>query len=702
MTRRWNQKQVIDEAAKELWSDGITSFRDDVIRWANEVQDDLVANLPVDEYLFKLKKALPVSREDICLSIDKPTAPTAAITQTTETINYNSTTSSNFTSSSLTSFDSTSVTLAVDTDGPAQETFYASYASDEDGIRGDGTLTGTISNGSVTGGKAILNAGGDIVYTGTSKINHRKGTIRMKYTPNYSGNPGALQAFFDFAENNAVNRDRFTVSQQTNGQIRAFYFDTAGSSQGTNDFGAWSPTAGTEYEIEISWDFTPSSEAVRVFIDGTQLGSTDNKVLTTADDITAVGHFKIGDSNSDFDIDDLQVFNEVQHTADFTGEVPRTIPVYASTDQTVSEDTGRSVGELSGFTAVTSEPTGTSVLFNLDVGGTKKWWNGSAWANSDGTSSQSNTAAVINTNAESLIDSAATIKVNAVLTNSSASDRPSLTSVTLSDKGDLVTGTEYKAYISYVVWDDNLKKYMEGEINGGSTAVTADLDNQSISLTGIPVFEEAGTNSPTNIYRRIYLAAKASGESDFAEPFYVADIEDNTTTTYTISTAPTSVVTPVSDTELDKISDKHMYFPSTNVWLRREDLNKITRFDTGGSDSTSPDFFDFLGYDRIFLYPKLSSAATVAQRTLIYWVHRRPHEFFYDVDRLVDMPITAKKALIQGIIAKGYKYRQRADWVSHHNLYEEYKNELKKRFQRKRGRFSPIRDTEGDVFGHEV
>lgn len=282
-------------------------------------------------------------------------------------------------------------------------------------------------------------------------------------------------------------------------------------------------------------------------------------------------------------------------------------------------------------------------------------------------------------------------------------EKPSATSASLASGGSLTDGSTYKCCVTYVYYDDDGENYVESEQSDYSSELTADASNKTIDVT-LPTLTEDTTVTPTDIRRRVYLATKASGESSFSEPFFVSEIADNTTTSTSITAETTSTITPPSDSELDQISETHMQFPSSskNKYLTKRNQNDLIRF--GGTDSTttSPDSFDFVGTDRIFLFPKLSSSATTAQRTLKYYIYRRPKEVFYDVDREIDMPITLKKALVQGVIWKAYEYSDRAGFDTQLNNYEQYKRRALQKLTRQKGRPTSVRDVEGDCNGFEV
>lgn len=282
-------------------------------------------------------------------------------------------------------------------------------------------------------------------------------------------------------------------------------------------------------------------------------------------------------------------------------------------------------------------------------------------------------------------------------------DIPDAPTVAISSGGSLTNGSTYKVYVTFKIFNpDGTVQYIESEPSVASSAVAADASNATIDVSAIPTYPGDTSVEPASIYREIYVATLASGGSAYGEPFYHGEIADNTTTTYSITSEPASTRTPPSASEVDQLSSEHPVFLSSNKYLVREDANKLRRIDSDSYTTAAPTHFDFIGLDKIFLYGKLSSGATTAQRTLSYYVLRRPHEFFYDVDLPVDLPIQAKKALISGVIYKGWRFNDRDGWVSQKNIYEQEKQNLIDRLTRQRGAPGSIRDVNGDTWGYEV
>ena len=278
---------------------------------------------------------------------------------------------------------------------------------------------------------------------------------------------------------------------------------------------------------------------------------------------------------------------------------------------------------------------------------------------------------------------------------------PAALTAVIAAGGSLTAGSSYKVYSTFVIYDDDTRKYIESEKSPASAASAATGANLQINCTAIPTYSGDTTPKPTTIYRRIYVSELATGETEYAEPFFYSEITDNTSTTLSITAEPTSTITPPSSSELDQISSDYPYFYGGNR-LQKADANQFRRLSVLGGDSTSPRDYDLIGNNRIQLFPKLSSSASTAQRTLIYRIYRRPHEIFYDATRDIDLPIQAKQALALGVLWKGYDFRDRDGKESKQINYDKAKEEFRRKFRRQVGPPSGIIDTMGDTEGFEI
>src|SRR3990167_888374 len=157
-----------------------------------------------------------------------------------------------------------------------------------------GTVTGTATGGAtVSSGKLNL-IFDDVRYVSydadLNADSQQTGCIRFKLTPNYSGTPSTQKTFFGISQafsnlNNLIQLNQLI----TTGNLAVAFYDSTGVAMSSADLGNWSPTSGTEYEFELNYDFT--SGATRLFIDGTQKGST---ITSTGTRSSSIADLRIG------------------------------------------------------------------------------------------------------------------------------------------------------------------------------------------------------------------------------------------------------------------------------------------------------------------------------------------------------------------------------------------------------------------------
>ena len=245
-------------------------------------------------------------------------------------------------------------------------TFFANYDTDINGNYGDGVLTGTAFGGaSVSGGKLVLDQSDVryVDYAGVGNIDGmiQTGCIRFKVTPNYTGSPAGDRTMITVSQA-AGNANNFIfIRHSSDGQFRIYVYDNIAAPIFIGVLGAWSPTAATEYEIELNFDVTAG--ASRLFIDGTQFGATQAATGTRNNSIglLRVGSNVVGADSSDFSIQDVILFNDVQHTANYVPAPyglldPQYPTFYAGFEEDANGDWGNGVltGTLNGGAVVSS------------------------------------------------------------------------------------------------------------------------------------------------------------------------------------------------------------------------------------------------------------------------------------------------------------------------------------------------------------
>lgn len=194
------------------------------------------------------------------------------------------------------------------------------------------------------------------------------GTIRFRYTPNYTGNPPTNMRIFTTSsgalDGNSVNRISISTSSTTDFEVDMWDASGGGLFFITVPYAA---VTGVTTEWEFNWDLTAG--ASRLFQDGVQVGATDT-TMGTRD--SSNNHILIGADNSlttgsDFSITDIVVYNTVQHTANFSSPIPPILGPFTPPQTADLQDWIGSTGSIlsfvdkSGFITLPGDPT-TSLM----------------------------------------------------------------------------------------------------------------------------------------------------------------------------------------------------------------------------------------------------------------------------------------------------------------------------------------------------
>lgn len=206
---------------------------------------------------------------------------------------------------------------------PFSMTFHANYNTDLDGNIADGDLVGTPGGSpppTVNDGLLDL-TGGTANYVDYDAIlnadSRQTGTIRLLWTPNYTGSPSVNTTIFNISKAPSDSTNSIKILHLSTGNLRLLMYD------GTNSFflsfmASWTATADQEYEFELNYDITAG--ATRLFIDGNLLGVVQTATGTRS---AAIGLIRIGSDESgvqasDFKVNNITIYNAVQHTEDYT------------------------------------------------------------------------------------------------------------------------------------------------------------------------------------------------------------------------------------------------------------------------------------------------------------------------------------------------------------------------------------------------
>lgn len=330
---------------------------------------------------------------------------------------------------------------------PANLGFSAEYETDGDfDARIAVDPTGTPNGGAVVlGGLLDLRTGGSMSRVDYPPANSNaligdKGAIRIRIIPDYSGAPAGDRYLFGCGVA-AGNVDRLDCYHRAGGgaddRILFLMYDDAGVSVIGGVTFLLNTTAGTEIEIEFNWDLTLG--IFRAFRNGV-LGF-ENLAIPISSRGGTNDRFRVGNSrngNDFFDgwISGFSMFSEMQHTADYTPNVingGELVPLAYGSGTLITNAAFQSE-DATGLVSVDTPNAGT-VLFALEVDGQLRYWDGAAWADSDGTAGQLSTAADIDANAATLITAGASlVRVFSRLTaeNGAADATPELDSMVYS------------------------------------------------------------------------------------------------------------------------------------------------------------------------------------------------------------------------------------------------------------------------------
>lgn len=280
---------------------------------------------------------------------------------------------------------------------PPNALSYVNYSSGFNLNWGNGTLSATPTGSPVlTGGKLDLTAGSG-TYMSYDAVNNAQignvGTVRFKYTPNYTGSPANNQAIWQISEG-ATLPNRLFIRHDTSGNILIRAEDSTGAVIFSTNLGIFSPVAAQEYEFELNLDVTTGG--TRFFIDGVQLGSTlgATDTRTATQTVMRLGaDYTGGANNPNFLIDQIMIFSTVQHTANYTPASYDVPTVYVEDVIIVPNFVYGGLGNLQSFDNFSAASSG-SPRFTLNG----NWWNGSSVAASNGTYAEANDAATLATN----------------------------------------------------------------------------------------------------------------------------------------------------------------------------------------------------------------------------------------------------------------------------------------------------------------
>jgi len=248
--------------------------------------------------------------------------------------------------------------------------------------------------------------------------------IQFKWKAPYSGSPSITHDLFVIKE--TTDNNRLVINHASAGALSFTIWGDTGLYKGQPST-PWVPVSGQTYTITLA--FGPTTQTL--FVDGvshaTQTVAEISRNNPSSGTIT-IGSDRTKDSQGGYS--HFVVYDGVQHpgTATFT---PANPIQYSSNNPTALVNSSLGADGIETFTEVATMAGSDAVKYTLVIASQDMYWTGAAWANSNGTYAQSNTAAEINTNALALdLSAGTTIQVKAFLHADDGQTTPTLTSNT--------------------------------------------------------------------------------------------------------------------------------------------------------------------------------------------------------------------------------------------------------------------------------
>ncbi len=221
------------------------------------------------------------------------------------------------------------------------------------------------------------------------------GTIRFKVRFPYSGNPTLNNYIFttgDTTDNGGLG-SLITLRHTVSGDLNLITRNDVGGGTVNSGIGSFVPVAGQEYEFELNCNGNTS--VAELYIDGARHNwsiSIAAQTSVSRDFFYLGNYYHVSSFPSEVSFRDLQIFNTIQHTADFTGEIPRVVNVYPFESRIVPTETVVAEGFLDLTHSATLEGT-ASIKYTLKIENTEYYLVGAILTVSNGTLAQSSTVA---------------------------------------------------------------------------------------------------------------------------------------------------------------------------------------------------------------------------------------------------------------------------------------------------------------------
>lgn len=387
---------------------------------------------------------------------------------------------------------------------PINSTFGAKYSVDQTASWGSGSLTGSLVGGAtVAAGKLnISGANSACIYSSPDNVNWlQTGSVKFKFTSNYSGFPVAQQFLLNAGGSVSPFRNQVSIFHSSAGSIYVYIKNKDGGNIVVLNCGDWSPVSATTYEFCLCFDVTTG--ATRLFIDGIQKGGTDTS--TGIRDATDCNLVIVGNSatvvyGNNGSFDDLVFYSTVQHTTNYTPGYTLPDADYLESTVTLPEMEYEGPGtllELTNFETV--EANGPRYTIQIGRSGNYLYHNGASWVTSDGSFTQANTLATFLANIATLpIDGEIYVQFKVHFQNTNS--QQSISDLTATIDGEMYSTANPTVELGAIIDMDGISSFNEDVTTPVGTVVKYNLikNSQKIYYDGATWSNADGTYAQTN------------------------------------------------------------------------------------------------------------------------------------------------------------------------------------------------------------
>ena len=257
---------------------------------------------------------------------------------------------------------------------------------------------------------------------------------------------------------------------------------------------------------------------------------------------------------------------------------------------------------------------------------------------------------------------------------------PSTPSLAILASGALTADSACYVKVTFVLFDEAGKESIESEASAASSSATPTGTDLSLTVSGIDTYDGSTDVKPTTIYRRIYLK-QGSGDYVLAKT-----LEDNSTTSTTITANPTSTIEPPEHSMVEFMAHEDPVLEVNGRELKKVALDDILKWDPNVSSSGTPSYYARVSPTRIVLYPVPSASITLS-----YWVKKRPSRIFADTDRVIELDPSLESVFSVGVAYKWDWYKKEADWTVMRDLYEDVKEKARQEKGRVGGQYLKVK-----------